>query len=283
MNAQAGDELEALLARVDAGDLGDPLPVLAYLAGQAVSFDDGELNGARRRALLLVAAGGDPHRPLEVDDRAVKSLAADLYNADRRDAAGAEPGRARPAGARPARRAGGGALPRHRRRSRLAAVLARPARRGARRMTPAVQAAKRAGIEFRLHEYEGVELGDGDYALGGRRALGKPRGPVVQDARRLGRRRPAGVRPPGRPATRSARASASARRWPIAPMPSARPATSSVASARSASAAAADGRRRFGARVGDDPGQRRPPRPADRAHAAGSRGADRRERRPRSS
>ena len=85
MNAQAGDELEALLAQVDAGDLGDPLPVLAYLAGQAVSFDEAELNGARRRALLLVAAGGDPHRTLEVDDRAVKSLAADLYDADRRE------------------------------------------------------------------------------------------------------------------------------------------------------------------------------------------------------
>ena len=85
MNAQGGDELEALLARVDAGDLGDPLPVLAYLAGQAVSFDESELNGARRRALLLVAAGGDPHRTLEVDDRAVKSLAADLYDAARRE------------------------------------------------------------------------------------------------------------------------------------------------------------------------------------------------------
>ena len=35
------------------------------------------------------------------------------------------------------------------------------------RVTPAVEAAKRAGIEFRLHEYEGVEVGDGDYAVGG--------------------------------------------------------------------------------------------------------------------
>ena len=32
-------------------------------------------------------------------------------------------------------------------------------------MTPAVQAAKRAGIEYRLHEYDGVEVGDGDYAV----------------------------------------------------------------------------------------------------------------------
>ena len=73
------DPLDELLARVDAGELGDPLPVLAYLAGQAVSIDEEELNAARRRALLLVAAGGDPHRNLDVDDRAVKALAVDLY------------------------------------------------------------------------------------------------------------------------------------------------------------------------------------------------------------
>jgi hypothetical protein len=78
------DTLEGLLIRVDAGELGDPLPVLAYIAGQAVEIDEAELNGARRRALLLVAAGGDPHRELDVDDRAVKALAADLYTDERR-------------------------------------------------------------------------------------------------------------------------------------------------------------------------------------------------------
>ena len=79
------DPLDELLARVDAGDLGDPLPVLAYIAGQAVELPDEDLNGARRRALLLVAAGGDPHRDLEVDDRAVKAIAADLYSDERRE------------------------------------------------------------------------------------------------------------------------------------------------------------------------------------------------------
>ena len=43
-------------------------------------------------------------------------------------------------------------------------------------MTPAVQAAKRAGIDFRLHEYEGVEVGDGDYAVAVAAALGQPPG-----------------------------------------------------------------------------------------------------------
>ena len=79
------DAIQAVLARVDAGELGDPLPVLAYLAGQAVELDEAELNAARRRALLLVAAGGDPRRELGVDDRAVKALAADLYSEGRRE------------------------------------------------------------------------------------------------------------------------------------------------------------------------------------------------------
>jgi len=79
------DPIAEVLVRADAGDLGDPLPVLAYIAGRSVELDDAELNGARRRALLLVAAGGDPHRELEVDDRAVKAIAADLYTQERRD------------------------------------------------------------------------------------------------------------------------------------------------------------------------------------------------------
>ena len=79
------DALDDLLARVDTGELGDPLPVLAYVAGQEVEIAEDELNGARRRALLLVAAGGDPHRDLEVDDRAVKSLAVDLHTGERRE------------------------------------------------------------------------------------------------------------------------------------------------------------------------------------------------------
>ncbi len=77
-------DLDALLARVDRGELGDPLPVLAYVAGLSVTVDGAELNAARRRALLLVAAGGDLHRELGVDDRAVKALAADLYTDERR-------------------------------------------------------------------------------------------------------------------------------------------------------------------------------------------------------
>jgi hypothetical protein len=79
------DPVDAVLAQVETGELGDPLPVLAYLAGLGVAIDEDELNGARRRALLLVAAGGDPHRELGIDDRAVKAIAADLYTEARRE------------------------------------------------------------------------------------------------------------------------------------------------------------------------------------------------------
>lgn len=41
-------------------------------------------------------------------------------------------------------------------------------------MTPAVEAAKRAGIVFRLHEYDGVAVGEGDYAASVAEALGRP-------------------------------------------------------------------------------------------------------------
>jgi Cys-tRNA(Pro)/Cys-tRNA(Cys) deacylase len=41
-------------------------------------------------------------------------------------------------------------------------------------MTPAVEAARRAGIVFRLHEYDGAEVGEGDYALAVATAIGRP-------------------------------------------------------------------------------------------------------------
>jgi Cys-tRNA(Pro)/Cys-tRNA(Cys) deacylase len=41
-------------------------------------------------------------------------------------------------------------------------------------VTPAVEAAKRAGIEFQLHEYEGVDVADGDYAVAVANALARP-------------------------------------------------------------------------------------------------------------
>jgi hypothetical protein len=72
-------EVAELLGAIEGGELGDPLPLLAYIAGQEVDLPQAELDQALRRALLLRAAGGDPRRELDVDDRAVRSLALDLH------------------------------------------------------------------------------------------------------------------------------------------------------------------------------------------------------------
>jgi Cys-tRNA(Pro)/Cys-tRNA(Cys) deacylase len=47
-------------------------------------------------------------------------------------------------------------------------------------MTPAVEAARRAGIAFELHEYEGVDVADGDYAMGVATALGRSPGQLFK-------------------------------------------------------------------------------------------------------
>lgn len=57
---------------------------LAYVAAQSVAFDEDELRATRRRALLVLAAGGDPRRELGLDSPAVTVLAADLDDPARR-------------------------------------------------------------------------------------------------------------------------------------------------------------------------------------------------------
>ncbi len=47
-------------------------------------------------------------------------------------------------------------------------------------MTPAVRALEAAGVEFTLHEYEGVDVGDGDYAAAVAEALGRPPGQLFK-------------------------------------------------------------------------------------------------------
>lgn len=76
-------EVRSLLERLEAGD-GPLEPPLAYLAAQSVALDEDELRAARRRALLVLAAGGDPRRELELGSRAVAVLAEDLDEPGRR-------------------------------------------------------------------------------------------------------------------------------------------------------------------------------------------------------
>ena len=58
--------------------------VLALVARDSIDLDAGELGAAIRRALLVLASGGDLHRELSLDDRAVTGLAEDLDDPTRR-------------------------------------------------------------------------------------------------------------------------------------------------------------------------------------------------------
>jgi hypothetical protein len=76
--------LELVEARLEAGEPGEAL--LAFVAGTRVEIPEEELTSARRRAMLVLAAGGDPHRELELDSPAVDALARDVNSVERRAA-----------------------------------------------------------------------------------------------------------------------------------------------------------------------------------------------------
>jgi hypothetical protein len=76
--------LELIESRLAAGEAGEALA--AFVAGARLEIPEDELSSARRRAMLVLAAGGDPHRELELDSPAVLTLARDLDARGRRDA-----------------------------------------------------------------------------------------------------------------------------------------------------------------------------------------------------
>lgn len=63
---------------------GELLVVLCWLVRERIALDEGELNAARRRAMFVLAAGGDPHRDLGLDSVAAERLAAELETPERR-------------------------------------------------------------------------------------------------------------------------------------------------------------------------------------------------------
>jgi hypothetical protein len=67
----------------EAGDA-EACAMLAMVARESVSLPEEEVQSALRRTLLVLAAGGDPHRKLEIDGQAVSSLADDLDSPSRR-------------------------------------------------------------------------------------------------------------------------------------------------------------------------------------------------------
>ena len=78
--------LQTLESRLAAGEEVEVEVSLSLLAGQSVEIGDDELRAARRRAVQLLATGGDPRRELDPDGRAVMALAADLDAPARRGA-----------------------------------------------------------------------------------------------------------------------------------------------------------------------------------------------------
>jgi hypothetical protein len=75
------EELEASGLDARSGEL---LTVLVWLVVAEVSLEDAERKAALRRAMLVLAAGGDPHRDVGHDDVAVERLAVELDGPGRR-------------------------------------------------------------------------------------------------------------------------------------------------------------------------------------------------------
>jgi hypothetical protein len=75
--------VEARLAEGAEETLAEALAGLAYAAAAQLAIPDSERHGAGRRALLLLAAGGDPSRRLDIDGRAVRAVASELGTPER--------------------------------------------------------------------------------------------------------------------------------------------------------------------------------------------------------
>ena len=70
--------LRDALRAIEDADPSEQWVLLCLLAGRNVTLDEHERKAALRRSELLLAAGGDPRRPLELWGRAVTALAEDL-------------------------------------------------------------------------------------------------------------------------------------------------------------------------------------------------------------
>ncbi len=65
------------------------LVMLCWLVQGNVMIPEADLNASRRRAMFVLAAGGDPHRELDFGSIATERLAAELETPERRAALGA--------------------------------------------------------------------------------------------------------------------------------------------------------------------------------------------------
>jgi hypothetical protein len=76
----------SLAADLGSEGLATAVVLLAAIAGEEVPIAEEEAHGACRRALVLLAAGGDPARGLDLEGRAVSAVADDLDAPERRAA-----------------------------------------------------------------------------------------------------------------------------------------------------------------------------------------------------
>ena len=80
------EQLEALGLDPSSSEL---LVTLCWLVQDDVAIPEPELNATQRRAMFVLAAGGDPHRELDLGAVAAERLAAELETPERRVALGA--------------------------------------------------------------------------------------------------------------------------------------------------------------------------------------------------
>jgi hypothetical protein len=78
--------LEALEAAGYEPRSGELLVALVWLVLSELPIADAELNASRRRAMFILAAGGDPHRDLDLNTVAAERLAGELDSPERRQA-----------------------------------------------------------------------------------------------------------------------------------------------------------------------------------------------------
>ena len=78
------DWLASVEAQLRAGPVLELWPMLAYVAGREIELDPDEVHAAQRQGVLLLAAGGDPNRGLDLDGRAVTAIAGELDAPGRR-------------------------------------------------------------------------------------------------------------------------------------------------------------------------------------------------------
>src|SRR4051794_2799750 len=68
----------AELEQLEDSDLDLPIALAWLVRNDVFGLDERELKGARRRAMFVLASGGDPHRDLDLNAVAGERLAAEL-------------------------------------------------------------------------------------------------------------------------------------------------------------------------------------------------------------